>query len=152
LTETADNVGEALSDQLLVRVYAILGLGCHRFGDGDGFHEAYQRNHQRPGKQRHQHVPTKLGLFEFGQAGGNGTHHFAAADQFQFALADFLDMPTVTVGFFAGGNLSDQVKLGRMAFCGGRLLENEFAHGTDEFTIFALCIMEFKLEQFNFVV
>ena len=93
----------------------------------------------------------KLGHAERGQAGGNGAHHLAAADQLEFALAHLLDAPAVAVGFFALGHLAGKVEPGRLTVSCRHVLEDELAHGTRQFAVFAFAILQLQPEQFQFV-
>ncbi len=79
LEDAANQVGEPLADQLLIRVEALPGLGRHRFGDGDGLHEAEQRDDDGRSDELGQDGHVEVRHLRRGQAAGDRAHHGAAS-------------------------------------------------------------------------
>ena len=93
LEEGAADVGQALADELLIGVQALLGLGRQGLGHGDGLHEGHQGDDQGGGEELDHHVQAQGRDAEGRQAGGDLADHVAAADQLHLPLLDLLDVP-----------------------------------------------------------
>ena len=86
VTEGTENVGQPLTDQFLVRVKALTGLGGDGFGNGNGFHKSEQRDDGGIGQE-----PPHDGQIDFRdgdarQAGRHDANHAATADHGQTRL------------------------------------------------------------------
>jgi len=56
LARRAENIGQPLTDQLLVRIEALSSLGRHGLGDGDGLHKTEQGNDGGDGQKMQYHL------------------------------------------------------------------------------------------------